>query len=169
MNPTNPGPQVGSSPASGAMTRRRLDVERLVHLLDDLWEIPVVRWRFGLDALLGLIPGLGDLLSAILGGLIVVEGARRAVPRVILFRMVFNLIADYFVGLVPVAGDIGDVAFRANRRNLALLQRHGDGVTRPRFSDYALVIVVLGVTVAVLAALATLIAGVVAFAIRHPI
>jgi hypothetical protein len=99
------------------------ELERLAALLDDLFRIPGTRLRFGLDPLLGLIPGLGDLISGALGLLMVLAAWQRGLPRVTMWRMLANLAIDSALGSVPLAGDIFDVAWKANRKNLDLLQR----------------------------------------------
>lgn len=116
-------------------------LRRWVALLDDAVRVPGTNIGIGLDALLGLlIPGAGDTLSA-LGSLALLGVAlRRGVPTVVLLRMVVHIAIDALVGTLPIAGDIFDVFFRANRRNLELLERHTSGPTRPPTKvDYAIV------------------------------
>lgn len=103
-------------------TLRRLD--RLGFVLDNSIRIPVVGYRIGVDALLGLIPGVGDLLGLLLASYIVVEGARLRVPRATLLRMVANVGIEALVGAVPVLGDIFDATWKANARNVELVRRH---------------------------------------------
>ncbi len=91
----------------------------LADLLDTRWRIPGTNWRFGIDALAGLAPGLGDLISG-LAGLYIFAAARHAgAPRLLLLRMVGNLT---LVGSIPLLGRIFDVAFKANKKNMRLLQ-----------------------------------------------
>jgi hypothetical protein len=109
--------------------RRRLRrVERLAWWLDAAMRIPGTRFRIGLDALIGLIPGLGDVLTAALAAVIVVEARRLGVRGPVLVRMLLNIALDVLIGLLPIVGDVGDACFKANRRNLRLLKRamHGD-------------------------------------------
>ncbi|HEX5577408.1 MAG TPA: DUF4112 domain-containing protein, partial [Gemmatimonadaceae bacterium] len=80
--------------------------------------------RFGLDSVIGLIPGVGDLTGAALSGYIVLTAARMGVPSAVLGRMLLNLGLDTLVGTVPLLGDLFDVGFRANTRNAALLDRY---------------------------------------------
>lgn len=96
-------------------------LERLVGLLDDRFSL--AGFRFGLDGLLGLVPGVGDTIGALASAYVVLEARRLGAPRSVLARMVVNLLLDYVVGVVPVAGDLFDFAFKANRRNLDLLRR----------------------------------------------
>ena len=107
------------------------DLQRYAVLLDKAFRIPGTKIRFGVDPILGLIPGLGDLASPIFAGLLIVEGARLKVPRIILMRMAVNALADAVIGAIPFAGMVGDVFFRANTRNLALLEHHAVPGGRP--------------------------------------
>ena len=99
-------------------------LRRWAELLDSAFVIPGIGVRFGLDALLGLVPGVGDLTTPVFTVLLLGTGVRMRVPVVVLARMVMNAGLDALLGLVPVAGDIVDVGWKANLRNLALLERH---------------------------------------------
>lgn len=95
-----------------------------VDLFDTRWCIPGTNWRFGLDALAGLVPGIGDVVSG-LAGLYVLETARRAgAGKALLGRMIGNLVLDTVVGSVPLLGRVFDIAFKANKMNLRLLEEH---------------------------------------------
>lgn len=100
------------------------DLRRFAVLLDKAFRIPGTNIRFGLDPIVGLIPGLGDLASPVFAALLMVEGARLKVPRIILMRMLVNALADAVIGAIPFVGFVGDVFFRANTKNLALLEQH---------------------------------------------
>jgi len=100
--------------------------EHLQHLsrwMDSAFEIPGLRWRFGLDALLGLIPGLGDTASALVSLYILLTAAQYRVPRITMARMTLNVALDYLVGALPIVGDIFDVWWKANQKNVDLLRR----------------------------------------------
>lgn len=99
-------------------------MEFLASLMDDRWSLPGTRIRLGLDALLGLIPGIGDLAGGAISAYLMAQAHRAGAPRRILWRMAGNVIVDTLLGSVPLLGDLFDVGFRANRRNLRLLQRH---------------------------------------------
>jgi hypothetical protein len=92
-------------------------------LLDDAIEVPGTDIRFGLDAVVGLLPVSGDVASAILSLYIVVEAIRSGVPRSTAVRMLFNVVLDAVVGSIPLVGDLFDVYFKANRRNIRLFER----------------------------------------------
>lgn len=101
---------------------RRL--ERLATLLDSAIVIPGTGLRFGIDALLGLFPGGGDVVGAALSGYIVYESWRLGVPKAALARMIANVAADTVLGAVPIAGDLFDAAWKANLRNIEILRAH---------------------------------------------
>lgn len=98
-------------------------VRRLSYLLDTSFRIPGTRTRAGLDAVIGLIPGVGDVAGAVISVYLVAEAARLGIPRSTIARMLGNVALEALVGSVPLAGDIFDVFFRANRRNVRLLER----------------------------------------------
>jgi hypothetical protein len=95
----------------------------LARLLDSRFRIPGTKIRFGVDALLGLVPVVGDSISLVLSCLIVLEAVSRGVSRGVLMRMLANVGVDWLIGLVPLVGDVFDVWFKANLRNLVLLER----------------------------------------------
>ena len=92
-------------------------------LLDDMWRIPGTHIRFGLDAVIGWVPGIGDAMAGIASCLIVFASWRRGAPRITLTRMVANILLESAIGAIPVAGDIFHIAWKANRRNYRLLLR----------------------------------------------
>jgi Domain of unknown function (DUF4112) len=110
----------------GAWSRRAAfdRVDRLSRLLDIAFAIPGTRIRFGVEALLRTIPGIGDIAASALSCWILYEAWRLGVPRPLLVRMITNVLVEGIVGAVPVAGDLFDVAWRANRRNVRLLREH---------------------------------------------
>ena len=111
---------------TAAAARRQAARERLItltRLMDGLFEIPVVRQKVGLDALIGMVPVLGDLVSAGIGLYLVFEARELGASRWLQARMVGNLLLDFLVGAVPLLGDFFDVLFRAHQRNLRLLQK----------------------------------------------
>src|ERR1700678_3564611 len=97
------------------------NLDMLSHLLDDFIKIPGTSIRFGLDGIVGLIPGIGDLIGGIASCIIIVAAWVRGVSYVTVARMVANVAIEVVVGSVPVLGDMFDIAWRANRRNYALL------------------------------------------------
>jgi hypothetical protein len=106
--------------------RKQLARERLItltRLMDEAVYVPALRTRVGLDALLGLVPVVGDLISAGIGLYIVSQARELGASRWLQARMISNLVADVAIGAVPLAGDLADVYFKAHRRNLKLLQK----------------------------------------------
>ena len=114
-------------------------LRRWARLLDSEFVIPGTAIRFGLDPLLSLIPGVGDLASPVFTLALLVHAVYQRVPRIVMVRMVANALVDALIGAIPIAGNIGDVFFRANIKNLALLDRHAQWGTRPSRGDYAFV------------------------------
>lgn len=110
---------------AGSSIRQRFErLDRLSRVLDIAFTVPGTGIRFGVDAILGVIPVVGDWAGVGLSSLVVAEAYRMGVPGWLLARMVANVAIEGAVGMVPVAGDVFDVFWRANRRNVALLRRH---------------------------------------------
>ena len=147
------------------MTERRRELERLDtlgFLLDNSIRVPGTGLRFGIDPLLGLVPGIGDAAGALLSAWIVVKAARLGAPVPSLLRMLLNVAVEAAVGLIPVAGDLFDAGWKANARNVALLRRELQAPGSTRRGSAA---VVLGVVLALLLVLGA--AGWAAFAIAR--
>jgi hypothetical protein len=129
-DPPMPGRPVSATLHEGPIPDTDIDfnsvagLEQLGRLMDSQFEIPGTGIRFGLDALIGLIPGLGDVAGGLVSLYIVGSAARYGVSRVTIARMALNLAGDALLGSLPVVGDLFDVGFKANNRNVALLQRH---------------------------------------------
>jgi hypothetical protein len=98
-------------------------LDYIAALLDDMWRIPGTRIRFGLDALIGWVPGIGDAMAGIASCLIVFASWRRGVPKITLARMVANILLETAIGAIPVAGDVFHIVWKSNRRNYRLLVR----------------------------------------------
>ena len=107
--------------------RTRAEVERSLDQLslwmDGLFRIPGTGWRVGLDAIVGLIPGVGDFATTAVSLYILAAGVRYRVPKVTLLRMAANVGVDYLIGTIPVVGDIFDAAWKSNQMNVELLRR----------------------------------------------
>ncbi len=157
-------PVPGTAPASLAR------LQQFARLLDSRFRIPVIGVRFGLDPILGLVPGLGDAAAFAFGAWIIVEAARMGAPRALLARMLANSALDFVTGSVPVAGSIVDVVLRANTRNVRLLEAwlgapHDIERRSSRFFLWlglglgALVLATVAVGVVVLVAVVRLVAG----------
>lgn len=123
--------------------RRQIEVEEglesLSRYLDDWVKIPFVGWRFGLDALIGLVPNVGDTVTSLASFYILVAGVRYGVPKITLLRMAFNIGLDYLVGAIPFVGDAFDFFWKANRRNIDLIRERGEGKGKGTTGDYIFV------------------------------
>src|SRR5262245_56138757 len=98
-------------------------IERLSWLMDDLFRIPVLGWRFGLDAIIGLVPAVGDTTTSLVSFYILASAVRYRVPKITLLRMGLNIAIDYAVGSLPLVGDLFDAWWKSNQMNVALLKR----------------------------------------------
>lgn len=138
---------------AGESVPRISDLEQLARWMDSYFEIPGSGIRFGFDAIIGLFPGAGDTLTAFVSLYILNAASRYGVPRVTILRMAFNVVIDLVIGSLPVVGDLFDIAWRSNSRNVALLKAHASAtpgeVGRVRRGDWlfvgAISIVILGV------------------------
>jgi hypothetical protein len=143
-------------PERSVSTLRRW-AENLVTLLDDRFRIPGTDVRFGLDPIIGILfPGIGDAVTGVGSIGLLTLALRRGVPRVIMLRMILNILVDVISGALPVVGDIFDVAYKSNRRNLELVREHELPESKPGFWDYA--IAALGVSLAILSIIVPLVA-----------
>jgi hypothetical protein len=128
----------------------------LARVLDSAVGIPGTPLRIGLDAVLGVIPGAGDVLGAALSGYIVLAAVRRGVPRAVLWRMLANVAIDTGFGAVPLVGDLFDVAWRSNTRNVDLLERYSRSPAEVAKSSRWFGIIVVAVILLLLVGIATL-------------
>ncbi|MEO8296104.1 MAG: DUF4112 domain-containing protein [Gemmatimonadota bacterium] len=120
MKPVIAGEQPRTSQATNTSLER---IRRLAWLLDNSIPIPGTSVRIGLDPIVGLIPGLGDLAGAFFSGYIVVAAAKLGASRSTIFRMLWNVLIELVIGMVPVVGDLFDAGWKANAKNIALLER----------------------------------------------
>lgn len=125
-------------------------LDDLARYLDGLFRIPGTEWRFGLDALIGLIPNFGDTLTSLASFYILIAGVRYGVPKITLLRMAFNIGLDYLVGMIPVIGDGFDFFWKANQQNIELIRSRATGHGKGRTSDYLFVFGIIGVLVLIL-------------------
>lgn len=116
---------------------------KFAYWLDAGIRVPGTNLRFGLDPILGLIPGAGDAAGAVLAGWILVEAFRLGASRATVIRIAGNVALDAAVGAVPLIGDIFDFAWKANLRNVALLERHLAAPDRAQHADRSFVLLVL--------------------------
>jgi Domain of unknown function (DUF4112) len=129
-------------------------LDRLSHMLDGLFRIPGTGWRFGLDSLVGLVPGIGDTLTSLASFYILAAGVRYRVPKVTLLRMGANIGIDYIVGVIPVLGDLFDFVWKSNEKNMELIRKRatvsGAEAKQGRKSDWIFVGLIILVLVGLL-------------------
>ena len=118
------GIRISTEPPAAPLPARTRRVRVLSRLMDEAIPIPGTGRRIGLDAIVGLIPGVGDLIGGAASGYIILEAARANVPTITLVKMLANVGVDTLVGVIPAAGDLFDAAWKANTRNVALLEQH---------------------------------------------
>lgn len=114
--------EAGHNSMNDVNRKRARRVYRLARLLDSQFRIPGTGIRFGVDSILGLIPGAGDTVTAAMAAYIIFEAWRMGVPKVTIGRMLGNLVIDWVIGSIPLIGDLFDVGFKANIRNVQLLE-----------------------------------------------
>jgi hypothetical protein len=127
--------------------QRLAALRRMSRLLDSAYQVPGTSYRIGLDPILGLVPGLGDLISPLFTIALLWQGRDLNLPRVVQLRMLFNVAIDTVVGMVPIAGDLFDFAWKANDMNMALIERHAADERAASAGDW---IFVLGLTLLLL-------------------
>ena len=127
--------------------RKRSQLEPLFRwlalIMDEFLRLPGTKFRFGLDPILGLVPGIGDTASAIVSALALLQAARYGLPKVVLARMSLNILINELVGIIPGVGDAFSFWFKSNARNYRILQEHAAGPRKARRSDWLFVIAVL--------------------------
>jgi hypothetical protein len=134
-------------------------LRRWSRLMDSAYRVPGTSIRFGWDPIVGLVPGVGDVATASFAVAILYHAFRLGVPGVVLARMLVNVLIDLAAGLVPVAGDVADIAWKSNSLNLALLERHERPGATPTSGDWAIVlfaVVIIGGLLALVLASAAL-------------
>jgi len=114
-------PEVISNPERH---RRIQQLQAIAELLDGQFKLPGTNIEFGLDALIGLVPGIGDLVSGGISIWLIREAQRLGAPKWLIARMAWNVMVDVSIGAVPLVGDVFDAAWKANRKNMELLNRH---------------------------------------------
>src|SRR5215468_6782017 len=115
-------------------------LDDLAFYLDDLFRIPGVGWRFGLDAIVGLIPNVGDTLTSLASFYILFAGVRYGVPKITLLRMAINIGIDYVVGSIPFLGDAFDFFWKSNKMNMDLIRERATGKRRGTTGDYVFIL-----------------------------
>ncbi|MDQ3200172.1 MAG: DUF4112 domain-containing protein [Verrucomicrobiota bacterium] len=134
--------------------QKRAEVEPLFRwlalIMDNFLRVPGTKFRFGLDPLMGLLPGLGDTGSAIISAMALIAAARRGLPKILLARMSLNILINEAIGIIPVVGDAFSFWFKSNARNYELLKRHTGAPRSSTKSDWLFVALVLVALAAIL-------------------
>ncbi|HXF43592.1 MAG TPA: DUF4112 domain-containing protein [Pyrinomonadaceae bacterium] len=135
--------------------KKAIEIEKglddLSRYLDGLFRIPGTDWRFGLDALIGLVPNFGDTLTSLASFYILIAGVRYGVPKITLLRMAFNIGIDYLIGSIPFIGDAFDFFWKANSKNIELIRQRATGKTGTK-SDYLFILLIICVLILILIA-----------------
>ncbi len=136
--------------------RKKIEIEEsletLSTYLDGIFRVPGTGWKFGLDALIGLVPNVGDMATSLASFYILIAGVRYGVPKITLLRMAFNIGLDYVVGAIPFLGDALDFVWKANKQNMDLIRTRGTGKGEGTTSDYLFVGVIIVGLIALLIA-----------------
>lgn len=111
-------------PGSQSIRRDTADIEKLAEWLDTKFAIPGLGWRFGLDSIIGLVPGVGDVITGGLSVYIMTRAHQLGASRLVLTRMGWNVLVDTVLGAIPLVGDLFDLANKSNARNVRILLRH---------------------------------------------
>src|SRR4051794_24708745 len=111
--------------------------------MDEIVRVPGTNFRFGLDPLIGLVPGIGDTSSAIVSGFALIQAVRLGVPKILVARMALNVLVNEVIGIVPVVGDAFSFWFKSNARNYDIIKNHRLGTTAPKRSDWLFVVGIL--------------------------
>ena len=141
--------------------RALAEVEALAWLLDNSIPVPGTGRRFGIDALIGFVPGIGDAVSGAMGLVVVWRGARMGLPRVVVARMLLNTLLDVAIGMIPILGDAFDLWFKASTRNLNLMRRHLERPDTSTRDDWLVVLGLVAVVVGVIFAIGWLVVSVI--------
>ncbi len=142
--------KISTGTSSGQRGLKQLNY--LAKLMDAQFRVPGTNFRFGLDGIIGLIPGAGDLSTFAVSGYMLWIMANNGASGFVLARMTFNILIDAIVGAIPILGDLFDVAFKANMRNMRLMQQHYEE-GRHRGSAWKLIVPVLIVVFLIIVAI----------------
>jgi len=127
--------------------RKQIEIEEsletLSRYLEGLFQVPGIGWKFGLDSIVGLVPNVGDISTALVSFYILIAGVRYGVPKITLLRMAFNIGLDYLVGVIPFIGDAFDFIWRSNKQNMDLIRERGEGLGTGTMGDWAFVILII--------------------------
>jgi hypothetical protein len=138
-------------PLSQGQQTRLAALRRVAELMDSAFVLPGTAYRIGLDPIIGLVPWVGDLASPLFTVALLWQARDVRIPKVVLGRMIVNAAVDAIIGAIPLAGDLFDFGWKANQRNMALLERHAYEEHRPTAGDWAFVIATMLIVIAMAA------------------
>jgi hypothetical protein len=124
----------------------------IAFIMDEVIRVPGTKFRFGLDPLIGLIPGIGDTSSALVSAFALIQAVRLGVPKILLMRMALNILVNEVIGVIPIIGDAFSFWFKSNARNYEILKNHRLGPSVARRSDWLFVVAVLVLLVVIVCA-----------------
>ena len=120
-------------------------LEKIAYVLDQMFRVPGTNMRFGLDPIIGfLFPGAGDTVTTLIGVYVLLRSIQYGLPKLVVGRMVFNIAIDYFIGSIPLIGDLFDFAFKSTKKNVSLLNRFAAGKGKADWTDWLWVFILLG-------------------------
>lgn len=121
------------------LDRSRQQIDRIAYIMDECFRIPGLNWRFGVEALLGLVPGAGDVIGGIIGLFLLVRAFQFKLPKVVIARMVINNLIDVTVGSVPFLGDAFDFFWKSNTKNMNLFHQYAGQPEKSTTSHWILI------------------------------
>ena len=108
------------------LEKTKTQLDQIAWLMDNCFRIPGLGWRFGIEALIGLVPGLGDIASGVIGLVLLVRAFQFRLPKIVITRMLFNSLADLTIGSIPLLGDAFDFVWKSNTRNMSLFREYAE-------------------------------------------
>ena len=165
--------EIEKRPLFGLSKKKHTEIEieqgldNLAFYLDDLFRIPGIGWRFGLDAIIGLIPSVGDTLTSLASFYILFAGVRYGVPKITLLRMAINVAVDYIVGSIPFIGDAFDFFWKSNKMNMELIRKRSTGKGKSTTSDYIFIFGLIGLLVIILVGSIIVSAAIIYYVLYH--
>ena len=136
------------------LERVKDQLDSFAWLMDNYFRIPGLGWRFGIEAIIGLVPGLGDVVTGALGVLLLVRAVQFKLPKIVITRMILNNLIDITVGAIPFFGDLFDFAFKSNTMNMVLFRKYAEGPNESTASHWIFVAMLISFFAAVLGLIA---------------
>ncbi len=125
------------------LSKTRDQLDQLAWLLDNCFKIPGTKWRFGLEAILGLVPGAGDIISGLMGLFLLLRAFQFKLPKIVIVRMLVNSLLDFTIGTIPFLGDAFDFVYKANTRNMQLFHQYAEAPLKSTNRHWMFIAVVI--------------------------